>query len=325
MDSKVYTELACTAAFIDGKTEYCEVRSASTDPQRDYTCYWHSENPIGTAIANFLYADLSLLEQHMKQYGEDPSVGLDVGRYWLRESALFAPLAAALVGKKLTDVDFQAILDEFLQLQTVLKAVASDCLDTEQTEGMTERYLMQRGCFPILEYGKLYLEPGVKVKGAIPFPYDDLANFVPTQETPETFAAETLHTESAQDLAYFLLSRCLQANVRFRKCKYCGRFFPITGRSTAEYCNRLIDGSTKTCKELGYTKIYEKTLFENPANKEYKRAYKTRNARIRRGLMTRDEFNAWAEEARQRRDECLDGKITLEELIAWLDQDKRRT
>ena len=237
---------------------------------------------------------------------------------------MFAPLAAAMERSKQKKEDLHQVADILTQLQETLREIAADCLDTDQAEGMMERYLMQRGRFPTLEYGKLYLEPGVKVKGAIPFPYDDLANFVPTQETPETFAAETLHTESAQDLAYFLLSRCLQANVRFRKCKYCGRYFPIQGGTRAEYCDRLIEGSTKTCKEMGYTKLYEKTLFENPANKEYKRAYKTRNARIRRGIMTRDEFNAWAEAARLKRDQCLAGEITLEELVAWLDRDKQK-
>ena len=324
MKNKVYNEFACVAAFADGKTEYCEIRTETTNPERDYVTYWHSEHPMGTAIANFLYADLSLLADHLKQCEDDSAAGMDMAKYWLRESAMFAPLAAAMERSKRKKEDLHQVADILPQLQEALREIAAECLDTDQTEGMMERYLMQRGRFPILEYGKLYLEPGVKVKGAIPFPYDDLANFVPTQETPETFAAETIHTDSAQDLAYFLLSRCLQANVRFRKCKYCGRYFPIQGGTRAEYCDRLIEGSTKTCKEMGYTKLYEKTLFENPANKEYKRAYKTRNARIRRGIMTREEFNAWAEAARQKRDQCLAGEITLEELVAWLDKDKQK-
>jgi hypothetical protein len=40
--------------------------------------------------------------------------------------------------------------------------------------------------------------------------------------------------------------------------------------------------------------------------------------------MTREEFNAWAEAARQKRDQCLSGEITLEELVAWLDRDKQK-
>jgi len=325
MKNIVYKETATVAAFVDDKTEYVEIRTDASDPDHWYTSYWHGEEQLGTAIANFLYADLDLVKEHLKQFRKDPQSGRDIARYWLKESALFAPLAAALETARTKKVNLTPFPEQYRQLQAVLKAIAADCLDTEQTEGMAGRYLMQRDKFPVLQYGSLFLEPGVKVKGAIPFPYDDPLNFLPTEETPETVAAETLHTESAEDLAYFLLSRCLQADVRFRKCKYCGRYFPVIGRQVNEYCNRLIAGSTKTCKELGYNKLYEKSLYQNPANKEYKRAYKTRNARIRRGLMTREEFNEWADAARQLRDRCLAGEISVEELITWLDQDKLRT
>lgn len=324
MKNKVYSKLACAAAFTDEKTEYCEIRTETDKPERYYTTLWHGENPLGTAISNLLYTDLSPMDDHLKQYAEDTSTRMDIARYWLRESALFAPLAAALERDQLKKENLSAFPKQFKQLQKELKVIASDCLVTEQTDGVMERYLMQGGKLPTLQYGRLYMEHGVRVRGAIAFPYDDLLQFEPTPETPETIPAETLHTESVEDLAYFLLSRCLQANVRFRKCKYCGRYFPIQGGNRSEFCDRLIEGSTKTCKEMGYNKLYEKVLFENPANKEYKRAYKTRNARIRRGLMTREEFNAWAAEARQKRDQCLAGEITLEELVEWLDHDKRR-
>lgn len=62
---------------------------------------------------------------------------------------------------------------------------------------------------------------------------------------------------------------------------------------------------------------------ENPAIREYKRSYKAHNARIRYGLMTREEFSRWSKEARQKRDACVDGKLPLEEFVAWLDSDKQ--
>ena len=94
------------------------------------------------------------------------------------------------------------------------------------------------------------------------------------------------------------------------------------GNTRLEFCDRLIDGSTKTCKEMGSLRLYEKRKLEELAIKEYKRSYKAHNARIRYGIMTKDEFSQWSKEAREKRDLCVAGKLSLEEFVAWLDQDK---
>ena len=38
--------------------------------------------------------------------------------------------------------------------------------------------------------------------------------------------------------------------------------------------------------------------------------------------MTKEEFSQWSKEAREKRDLCVAGKLSLEEFVAWLDQDK---
>ena len=115
----------------------------------------------------------------------------------------------------------------------------------------------------------------------------------------------------------------IRENLRYRKCKFCGRYFGVVRNYKSEYCDRLIDGSTKTCKDSGALRLYEKRKLENPAVKEYKRSYKAHNARIRYGLMTREEFQAWSKEARQNRDRCVAGELSLEEFVAWLDSDRQ--
>ena len=42
------------------------------------------------------------------------------------------------------------------------------------------------------------------------------------------------------------------------------------------------------------------------------------------GRMTEEDFRAWSEKARQLRDECRDGRLSLVEFIAWLDSDRLR-
>ena len=46
------------------------------------------------------------------------------------------------------------------------------------------------------------------------------------------------------------------------------------GNTRLEFCDRLIDDSAKTCKEMGSLRLYEKRKLEEPAIKEYKRSCK---------------------------------------------------
>ena len=69
---------------------------------------------------------------------------------------------------------------------------------------------------------------------------------------------------------------------------------------------------------------YQSRQMKNPAAREFTRSYKAHNARIRYGLMTREEFDKWAAEAREKRDACVAGKLPLEDFVAWLDSDKQR-
>ena len=63
---------------------------------------------------------------------------------------------------------------------------------------------------------------------------------------------------------------------------------------------------------------------KNPATKEFTRSYKAHNARVRYGTMTKAEFTAWSKEARKKRELWTGGKLSLEDVVAWLDSDKQR-
>lgn len=52
--------------------------------------------------------------------------------------------------------------------------------------------------------------------------------------------------------------------------------------------------------------------------------YKAHNARVRYGTMTKAEFTAWSKEARAKRADCVAGKLSFEDFVAWLDSDKQR-
>ena len=69
---------------------------------------------------------------------------------------------------------------------------------------------------------------------------------------------------------------------------------------------------------------YQSRQMKNPATREFTRSYKAHNARVRYGTMTKAEFTAWSKDARAKRADCVAGKLSFEDFVAWLDSDKQR-
>lgn len=90
---------------------------------------------------------------------------------------------------------------------------------------------------------------------------------------PEQFHTEVLLTETLDDLAAFLLARYARENLRYRKCKFCGRYFGVVRNYKSEYCDRLMT-ALQNVQGQRCARLYEKRKLENPAVKEYKRSYK---------------------------------------------------
>ena len=86
------------------------------------------------------------------------------------------------------------------------------------------------------------------------------------------------------------------------------------------YCGRIAPGETdKTCREVGARAVFENKIQSEETWKIYKRAYKKYYARVMKGNLDRDEFNAWVEHAAAQRD------FTIELLkAAKTDEEKAR-
>ncbi len=93
----------------------------------------------------------------------------------------------------------------------------------------------------------------------------------------------------------------------------------MTGKGGTEYCNRPITGSTRNCRQIWALRIYQSRQLENPAVTLFSKSYKTHNARVRYGTLTHEQFAVWSKEARAKRDECVSGRLSLEDLQEWLD------
>ena len=333
------------AIYMDEDTECFELRTMSEDGNSVETLY-HKEYTSGTAIGDFLETNLSVWDQLAPKVREAVQ-SINEGRYlkksfntifyctlyWLNQSAFFAPFAAALQRLHVVQSTGDLIsLDEceeqmayYRDLQAYYRDLIDQVFTANESESTALRYFALQKQFGEDSYPPFSFE-NVQYLAAIKgiggqYPYDEFLeeDVVDDQQLTVT---EQLETEDPEAFAEFLLYRYLQEDLHLRKCKYCGRYFATHGRTKLEYCDRLIDNSTKTCREMGSLRLYEQRKMEDPAIREYKRSYKTHNARIRYGLMTREEFTAWSVEARAKRDACSAGQLPLEEFVEWLNSDK---
>lgn len=133
----------------------------------------------------------------------------------------------------------------------------------------------------------------------------------------DTFG-EVLYPRDAYDLIEFFLREAIKREQKMRVCKNCGHYFAIAGRSTAEYCDRPIDAKGRTCKDMGSIIQWTKDRADDEVFKVYRREYKRRFAWIKAGRVTAEVFYAWSEKAREKKAECDNGAITLEEYRRWL-------
>lgn len=218
--------------------------------------------------------------------------------------------------------DFEAIVSD-------AKALIERCLDGryQPDYSTAERYreahydaLLR---FDDMRYGELATEE-VMLDGPA---YDSAYHYsveLLRERGIRTALREVLYPNTVRDLYNYLKAYCLRLPLPIHKCKNCGRYFVVTGNITQDYCTRLMEGSEKTCRQMGAVVQYQSRQMKNPAAREFTRSYKAHNARVRYGTMSKAEFTAWSKTAREKRDACIAGKLSFEDFVAWLDSDKQR-
>ena len=127
-----------------------------------------------------------------------------------------------------------------------------------------------------------------------------------------------LYSASISDMIDYSLRSCVERGITVRRCKNCGRYFPQTGRVSAEYCERPVPKGQQRCREIGALKQWTLRQANNNAFKAYRKEYKKRFAWIKAGRITDQQFYDWSERARAEKDKCEQGIISLKELEDWL-------
>lgn len=137
-------------------------------------------------------------------------------------------------------------------------------------------------------------------------------------ETAEDSECHTYVITQLEDLLSYEIYGMTQADMRIKRCKYCGRYF-IVDKGNVEYCDRITPGETKPCNEIGKMRTYEQKIAKGgSAMALYRKAYKTHFARIRTGAMTKEQFDIWKGEATVKRLFVESGDMSLDEYAIWL-------
>lgn len=126
-----------------------------------------------------------------------------------------------------------------------------------------------------------------------------------------------LYPNTIRDLIDFSLRDCVEKNIPLRRCRNCGRYFPIVGRITAEYCSRP-QPSGKLCRNIVPVQKWARNSKKDLVFSEYRREYKRHFAWIKAGRISEEQFSAWAKQAKAKKHECDAEKISLDEFKAWL-------
>ncbi len=132
------------------------------------------------------------------------------------------------------------------------------------------------------------------------------------------WCSPVLYSSSILDMIDYSLRSCVERDITVRRCKNCGRYFPQTGRVSAEYCERPGPEGQQTCREAGAFQQWTKKQSDDPVFKAYRKEYKRRFAWIKSGRISDTDFYAWSEQAREMKKKCDRDMISLEEFVEWL-------
>jgi len=136
------------------------------------------------------------------------------------------------------------------------------------------------------------------------------------------FIASYYECSTVRDMLCLEFSKLLEGGSRFQKCKRCGRYFLTKGDYHGQYCERVVPGEGRTCQQLAAQETYQNKLKDNGGKNAlniYQKYYKRYFARVKAGSLKKERFKQWQYEAVQKRDDCLGGKLNVDEFATWLE------
>lgn len=139
---------------------------------------------------------------------------------------------------------------------------------------------------------------------------------------------EVLHPQNLNELIYYIVLKANQQQVNKKlwiiRCNRCQRVFPNFkhGRSVL-YCN-FKDSNGESCRDIvkQHAEGWNKSEQEKELQKTYIRYYDEQRRKRKKKLATKEQIAIWSKNARAVRDRCINGEISEEDFVEWLESNK---
>lgn len=122
------------------------------------------------------------------------------------------------------------------------------------------------------------------------------------------------------DILRFDIMQMVKNNTELKICRHCNLPFIPKGRADSAYCDRIANGETKPCNEIGALNVFKSNHENDEIFKAYQKAYRRMDSRKRMKTISPEEFKSWGKQARQLRKDCYNGKMFFEDYVAWLEK-----
>lgn len=125
-----------------------------------------------------------------------------------------------------------------------------------------------------------------------------------------------------EDCLYLEFSEMIHYKILIKICKNCCRMF-LPKKSNIDYCTRIYTTDGKTCQDVGYTQTFARSVKSDELLQAYTRAYKAHYARMskprkRAGNLSREDFEKWYQEAKEKLKLARTGVLDADEYKEWL-------
>lgn len=128
--------------------------------------------------------------------------------------------------------------------------------------------------------------------------------------------------QTALSLLAFEFANAYNHKVGFAKCKNCGRYFVLNGRTDAVYCSYPApDHEGKTCRDIGAQVTRSNKEKNDVATGEYRKLYMRLKMQARRhpkDKQLEETLDTLVTGGKEWRGKLESGAVTTEEFLAWL-------
>lgn len=285
---------------------------------------------IGESAISFLYFNKNdyILDwlQHSKPLVQELKLDIDNPLKWhsfitIAEVSLGHPYYFILYStinnaykRKLRDADGNPLPDDFLakigleysSLRTYLQTMVDDYFDATVKNGpaIIER-LLSKPSRTAIQYPNVYID-------VVP------ANDYKENEKTKYTLSEVLRPNVPEDIANFFFVQYLKEDIQYKRCQNCLRYFVTKGKSNVKYCDRIVGDTGKTCKQVAPKATFLAKAEEKPAERLFNKVSKTMYSRVSAGKYSKQLYKEWSKEARQKRDACSAGALSVEDYATWL-------